>query len=258
MQGSADEMQVLLTRPKEDSESLAALLQARGITSLIEPMLTIRPRTNVRLSIDDVQAFLLTSANGARSLAEATPERGLPVYAVGNVTAEIACALGFREVHSAAGDVRALADLVVEHVDPKAGPLLHAAGKTVTGDLAMQLTDRGYDIACKTFYDATPAERISPTVAEALQKREITAVLFFSPRTAAAFVRLASEAGLAPHCERVFALCLSPAVAREADVIRWQELRVSAHPDVASLLRDLDDVANHAGKRKLGKTGQNR
>lgn len=241
-------MKVLLTRPKEDSESLAALLKARGIKSLIEPMLTIYPRTNVRLLIDDIQALIFTSANGVRSLAKATSERDLPVYAVGNTTADVARALGFKKVHSAAGDTRALADLVMDCVDPRAGTLLHAAGKRVMGDLAIQLTERGYDITCATLYDAMPAERISPTVIEAFKKKEIIAVLFFSPRTAAAFVRLASEAKLTVHCERVFALCLSPAVAREAGAIRWQELSVSTHPNIDSLLRDLDDVMNRAGK----------
>ena len=77
LQRLANGMQVLLTRPKEDSESLAALLKARGIKSLIEPMLTIYPRTNVRLLIDDIQALIFTSANGVRSLAEATTELSL-------------------------------------------------------------------------------------------------------------------------------------------------------------------------------------
>ncbi|MGB1547132.1 MAG: uroporphyrinogen-III synthase [Alphaproteobacteria bacterium] len=251
-------MHVLLTRPQEDSENLAALLQARGIKSLIEPMLTIHPRPGVRLSTANVQAFLLTSANGARALAKATPERNLPIYAVGNATAETARALGFTKVLSAAGDARALTDLVAERVDPKAGALLHAAGKTLAGDLAVALTARGYDIRRETLYEATPVKRISPPAAEALRGGKLAAVLFFSPRTAGAFVRLACEAGLASCCERVFALCLSPAVAKAADTIRWQALRVAERPDVDSLLRELDSIANRANKRKLGETGQSR
>ncbi|MCE2510894.1 MAG: uroporphyrinogen-III synthase [Alphaproteobacteria bacterium] len=254
----ADEMLVLLTRPQEDSESLATLLKARGIASLIEPMLTIRPCADVRLSTRDVQALLLTSANGARFLAKAISERDLPVYVVGNATAETARSLGFKKVHSAAGDARALADLVADRVDPTAGSLLHVAGKTLAGDLATALAARGYDVRRKTLYETTPAMGISPVATKAFQEGKISAVLFFSPRTAGAFVRLACEAGLAPYCKRVVALCLSPAVAKAADTIRWQALQVSTHPDVNSLLHDLDDVVNRVGKGKLDETGQSR
>ncbi len=236
-------MYVLLTRPREDSAALAALLQARGITSLIEPMLDIQQIPGVPLATEGVQAFLLTSANGARALAQATAKRDLPVYAVGEATAKLARALGFRMVQSAKGDVASLANLVAECADPKAGVLLHAAGKNVAGDLAGALAKRGLTVRCEAFYEARPAQGLSPRLAGALEKGAIDAVLFFSPRTAGVFVRLVNEAGLAASCERVLAFCLSPAVAEAAKAIHWRGLRVAPSPNVESLLRELEDAS---------------
>jgi len=233
-------MYVLLTRPRQDSEALAARLQAKGRACLLEPMLTIRPLAGVRLSLESVQAFLLTSANGARALATATAERTLPVYAVGTKTAAEAQALAFENVYPAAGDTRALADLVAEKVDRKAGALLHAAGKTVAGDLAGALAERGYDVRREVLYEALPTQEFSAATAAALRKGEVGVVLFFSPRTAATFVRLVGEAGFAPECKRITALCLSAAVAKAADAIQWQSLRIAAHPDEGSLLQALE------------------
>ena len=73
-------MRVLITRPRDEALELADALAVRGIDSLIEPMIRIVMRADAKLELDDAQAVLLTSANGARALAAASPERQLPVY----------------------------------------------------------------------------------------------------------------------------------------------------------------------------------
>ena len=207
---------------------------------MIEPMLAIRPYGDVALALENVQAFLLTSANGARALADATTERRLPAYVVGDRTAAAACDLGFKNVHSAAGDTHALAELVLAQVNPKAGVLLHGAGKALAGDLAGALAGHGYDVRRVALYEALPTEKISTATTDALHNGEVAEVLFFSPRTAAAFVRLVGDAGLTRECAQVSAICLSPAVAEAAKPLPWKTLRVAARPDEAALLRELD------------------
>ncbi|MBT6829848.1 MAG: hypothetical protein HOA58_10045, partial [Rhodospirillaceae bacterium] len=60
----------LLTRPRPDSEHLAALLRAVGVDSLIDPVINIIPLEGASLPpLEEVQALLLTSANGVRALA---------------------------------------------------------------------------------------------------------------------------------------------------------------------------------------------
>ena len=107
-------MRVMITRPREDAEALAGRLAEDGIESLIEPLLEIIPRAGETLDLDDVQALMLTSANGARALGRATDRRDLAVYAVGPATAAAARAAGFTTVATAGGDVEALSRLSLQ------------------------------------------------------------------------------------------------------------------------------------------------
>ena len=75
----------------------------------------------------------------------------------------------------------------------------------------------------------------------------IDVALFFSPRTAKSFVTLALEAGVSSACEGVTALCLSAAVAREAETIAWNEVRVASHPDLDGVLALIDEFRGDAG-----------
>jgi uroporphyrinogen-III synthase len=114
-------MRILLTRPREDAEALAATLRARGHTVTIEPLFVVHQVNDAPLDLAGVQAVLLTSANGARALAQRTTRRDLGVLAVGDATAATARALGFDAVESADGNVEDLANLVRMRLRPEGG-----------------------------------------------------------------------------------------------------------------------------------------
>jgi uroporphyrinogen-III synthase len=233
-------MRVLITRPKEDADELAASLAARGIEAVVEPMLAIRRREGGPRDFAGAQALLVTSANGARALAAATARRDLPVLAVGPGSAAAARAAGFMQVTSADGDVTALAELCRRTLAPGKGRLVHAAGSTVAGDLAGALGAAGFEVERLVLYEAVPADALSARCAELLRERGLDAVLLFSPRTAATFVSLVRRAALADALGETDALCLSRAVADAAGAVRWRRILVATRPDAQSLLRLLD------------------
>lgn len=227
-------MRVMITRPRADAEGLAARLADRGIESLIESLLEIVPIADATLDLEHVQGLLLTSANGARALAETTDKRDLAVFAVGPATAAAARAAGFASVTTAGGDVAALSRLVEGRLDRRAGALLHVSGSAVAGDLASRLKAAGFDARRSVLYEARPVSALSDAAVAALTEGKIDAVLLFSPRTAKSFVRLANLASLA--LDGVRALCLSPAVAQHAEAATWREVAVAARPDQDALL----------------------
>ena len=229
-------MRVLITRPRDDAETLARTLAARGVESLIEPLLDIRPLADTGLDLDGVQAILLTSANGARALAAASSARALPVLAVGDTTAAAARAAGFADVGTAGGDVEALEKLAADRCDPGGGPLLHVAGSIVAGDLAGRLAAHGFAVRRAALYEACPVSGLSDAAVAALADGAIDAVLLFSPRTATAFVTLARAADVVGPLSRMRALCLSEAVAEAARALTWREVCVADRPDQAALL----------------------
>ena len=72
-------MRALVTRPREDAESLIAALATRSVEALVEPLMEVHYQSPGTLDLGGVQAILCTSANGVRALARASGERDVPV-----------------------------------------------------------------------------------------------------------------------------------------------------------------------------------
>jgi uroporphyrinogen-III synthase len=232
-------MKVVLTRPDPDNEPLVEALAARGIECLVAPMLTIEPRdvADLEAALTDAQAVLVTSANGVRALAAADKRRDFAVIAVGDATAAAAEQSGFTKVTSADGDSAALAVLAEAKLDPKAGPLLHAAGSHVAGDLDTILGAAGFDYRRLELYESVAATALPNSVTEALKDGSVNGVVFLSPRTAKTFTTLVRDAALSSALRTTTAYCLSDAVAAsasESDV--WRAVSVAPRPRADDLL----------------------
>ncbi len=233
-------MRALITRPAEDAKSLQAELRRRGIAVMHEPMLSIERMTDVAIDTDGVQGLLFTSSNGVRAFASLSDVRDLPAFAVGDATARACKDAGFSQVHSAAGDVDALANYVIEYCKPLNGRLVQIAGTVSAGDLAGALRAAGFIIDRIPIYEAHAAAALSAETRTAMKNGRIDAVLFFSPRTAATFVSLAQGAGLEDACRNINAFCLSPAVAKRAAALPWKRVTIAAEPTQTALLASLD------------------
>ena len=204
-------------------------------------MLRISVLTDTLIDLAGVQAILFTSANGVRAFAALTPDREIPVYAVGDRTGAVAAENSFSQVESAGGDVEKLAALVVQRCDTTGGVLLHPAGTMIAGNLSGRLEGAGFAVRRAVIYNAHQATGISHEICMALLNGDVDLVLFFSPRTAKTFVDLAISQGLELACERLDALCLSNAVASAADHIMWRRVLVAPEPTQTSLLATLDN-----------------
>jgi uroporphyrinogen-III synthase len=239
-------MRILVTRPEEDAGPLVAALTARGHAAILEPVLKIAFHPEAPIDLAGVQALLFTSANGVRAFAAASAGHGsarqgmagrdLPAFAVGDATAKACRDAGFVQVESAGGNVGDLARLVTARLKPSAGCLFHAAGSVVAGDMTGLLAASGFETRRVALYSAEPATCLSPDLKSRLAAGTIDAVLFFSPRTAASFVRLGAKAGLSCSLAGIIACCLSAAVAEAAAAASWRRIAVARSPTEAALL----------------------
>lgn len=246
-------MRLLVTRPQPAAAALAIRLAARGHEVTIEPMIAIRPEPDAAAHLAEAlagaQAVLFTSANGVEAFAAATSRRDLRAFAVGDATARAADAAGFAAVESAGGNVDDLARLVMDQLRPENGPLVHGRGEDVAGDLAGVLGTGGFTVRPVALYRAEPATMLSPAVAAAIRARALDAALFFSPRTASSFVRLAAADGLQEDCASMAAAALSPAVAAALEPLRWRRLEIAEAPTEAALLAAVDRLAGAGGRQ---------
>ncbi len=234
------QLQALVTRPRAEAQTLAAALASRGIGVIVAPLIEIRHVDRAAPDLADVQAVLCTSANGVRSLARLSQERRLPLFAVGEATALCARGEGFSAVASAGGNVDDLARLAIARLRPQDGRLLHAAGSDLAGDLVGTLCREGFDVSREVLYEARPVAALDPAVVEALLADVIDYALFFSPRTAAIFARLAAAADVARCCGPITALSISAAADVEIARLPWRERCVAWRPTQAALLDALD------------------
>jgi uroporphyrinogen-III synthase len=234
-------LRALVTLPNEEACVLTQALASRGIGALIEPMMQIYFR-DASPELAGFRAVLCTSANGVRALARLSGERGIPVFAVGDATAARARAKGFTIVESASGDVGSLIRLVADRLPTRGGPLLHVSGSDVAGDLVGELKIRGFAVERSVLYEARPVAALSPAAVRALRTGEIDFALFFSPRTAAIFTRLAEAAAIGQACETVSALSISAAADAALGGLTWRERRITARPDQPALLDLLDEL----------------
>src|SRR5258708_38687033 len=90
-------MRVLIIRPEREATALATALSERGHAPVIAPLFRLeflQPPSDFSANLAACQAVLLTSANGARALAEASEQRGRAILAVGGTTASTPGGLG--------------------------------------------------------------------------------------------------------------------------------------------------------------------
>ncbi|MBT4769605.1 MAG: uroporphyrinogen-III synthase [Rhodospirillaceae bacterium] len=237
-------LRALVTRPEADARALSDLLQARDIMPVLAPLLTIIPNPQAVPELERIQAILFTSANGVRALAALlpadSPAFALPVFCVGDQSARCASDLGFGTAESAGGDLAGLAALVKSRLDPLAGPLYHAAASKLAGDLAALLEEAGFILRRQTLYEAHKAACLPDPAATGLAAGDLDFALFFSPRTATAFVSLVTQEGFGEACREMTAYALSAAVADVLKELPWRRISVASRPDMESLLAVLD------------------
>jgi uroporphyrinogen-III synthase len=223
---------VLVTRPQPGAAETARRLADMGYAPVLAPVTQIVPLAP-RLPVPAlIQAVLATSANALPALERHCT---LPLLAVGDATAGKARARGFAVVHSAGRDAEALAELAIRVCDPAGLPLLFVSQQGQGRPLVRALRAAGFTVVHRSAYAARPVPALPEPAHTALCRREVGAVLFFSPATARAFVALTASLP-ADLFAPVEALAISPAAAAALAPLPWQRIRVAAAPNQDELL----------------------
>ncbi len=227
-------MNIIITRPVEDSELLAEKLRVLGHSVSVLPMITIVPRVDVKIPTKSYQAICLTSANGVRSIGVTAALKACPVIAVGPHSLQAAIDAGFTNVSAQGGDVEGLATYVKQKYDPQSGPMLYISGSETSGDLEGKLTAAGFSVDRVVTYDAVPS---SLSGHEAPIKQG-DAVMLYSPRSAKIWQAEILRLKLQALAEKMVHYCLSANVA--ASLPQSWPIVIAKTPTEASILAALE------------------
>ena len=226
-------MRLLVTRPEPDNARTAAALRAKGHEVLLAPLLHIEAVADADLGGPPWAAILLTSANGARAVADHLRRAeliALPVLTVGRSSADAARAAGFTDVTSVDGDASDLGRLAAQRFTGARQPLLYLAGEDRSGELAVP----GLAVRTVVVYRAAKAEKFPPAVRAALEQGGIDGVLHFSRRSVESYLDCGRDLG--GPALKLKHYCLSARAAEPLRLAGATQIHVATQPAEASLL----------------------
>ena len=230
-------VRMLVTRPDPDASETAARLAALDIETTVCPLLRF---ATLPASLPDPRGFAalaLTSGNALRALEEGgnlAPCLDLRVYTVGDRTAERARAAGFRHVESAGGAFGDLVELLAHNKPP--GPVLYPAGRDQSGDLAKSLAPHGVMVIVAQVYAMDRIAALPAAVLAGLSGGSIEAALFYSRRTAEAFVALAAPQLDSGTKRRLGMLCIAEQVAEPLLDAHFVRVGLADHPSEEAMM----------------------
>jgi len=232
-------VRILVTRPQPGAADTALVLRARGHEPILAPLSEIELLSEVDAKRGPWTAILLTSANGLWGITSTfgwdKKWHGIPIFAVGDVTAKVARAMGFVDVTSASGNVNDLVNLIATRLQPPAR-LLYLAGEERSGDLSGALRAKNFEVDLVVVYRFLTA-RVLPEPAASALTSDIDAVLHFSRDAAETFLEAASNSNLLEAAlNKPIHFCLSEQVAAPLRQAGAARIQVAARPNQDTLL----------------------
>jgi uroporphyrinogen-III synthase len=238
---------VWVTRAAPAAARTAERLRAAGYAPLVAPLLTVRPLAFAAPDLTQLDALAFTSAAGVDAflggLGQPAPTH-LPVYAVGDATADAARAAGFAQVHSADGAGVDLAKLMLERL-PAASRVLHPVTQTPALDLSAVLRAGGLRANGLAVYQSLPADALPPAAADALARHAVSVVLIHSPAAARALAPLLDQ----EYAPRLSLVALSPNCEAPLAGFAFAARAVASAPKESSLFEALERLVAGAVSR---------
>jgi uroporphyrinogen-III synthase len=229
-------LRLLVTRPQREAERSATTLRARGHDVLVAPLMRIE-MIDCAIAQRAYRAVVMTSANAVHAIARHPMRdtlRAVPAFTVGDRTGEAARALGFVNVHSAAGARGDLIALIRARMDTSDGPILYLAGEDRSAELNVD-SSLG-EVVTATVYRAVKLAQFSEAAESELRNRQIEGVLHFSRRSADAYLDCARRAEILRAALAPVHYCLSQQVASALAQVGAERIRIAPRPHENALV----------------------
>ncbi|HEX5258022.1 MAG TPA: uroporphyrinogen-III synthase [Sphingomicrobium sp.] len=205
---------LLVLRPEPGASATAQRARALGLTAVAAPLFEIEPLEWDVPEVGGFDGLLLTSANAVRHSGERLRDlRGLPVYAVGEATAEAAREAGFSVAATGDGGVDRLLGSIDQDLK-----LLHLCGE-----------DRRDPVETRQRITNVPVYRARPLDSPDLSAAEGAVALIHSPRAGRRFAELIRNRN------SIVIAAISPAAA-ESVGSGWAAAESAPEPDDDALL----------------------
>ncbi|MGN7611971.1 uroporphyrinogen-III synthase [Magnetococcales bacterium HHB-1] len=206
---------ILITRPLPEGQSTASALEKLGAKTLLAPALIIQPPSDpepfhqAMQHLDQFDAIIITSINGARAFLKYDQPCNHPFFVIGKKSAQLLRAQGYHVILPNQPQASlALADTILKH--PTAYQhFLFPQAEIGRPELRETLQKHQRKITVVPAYQAHAIKELPPQILTALTQNQIDAIPFFSGRTAQAFLDAVPDS-LFSHIKKVLRVALSP------------------------------------------------
>lgn len=199
-------------------------------------------------SIPEYTSYAGVVITSGAAVAALTLPAAMPVFCVGESTAELARQKGFNVVYVAEGYGNQLAVWLANNIPPC--HLLHACGRHHQTGWYTILRQAGFTVTAKVVYAADYITQLPANVLKAVASANIIQVALFSPQQAKHWARLMQRHHLPiTQTVRWQFFVLSPAVAAAAP--SGGDIFVADSPSLQSLLELYRRSISHDTKNKL-------
>lgn len=224
---------VLITRPRQQGEDFACALRAYGIDTLCAPVLEYHALEKSLPDLGKYDGLIFTSINGLYLFNNHNNIPDIPVFAVGNKTAEKARSLGFKDVYNAQGNADDLARTIDRALTNTPAKLLHICG---THNKKVPVQNKDIQIEQYKTYRMDKIHTLPPQTIHAMRTGSINYATFFSPRSAKNFINLIEQHNLTSCLININALCISDSVLKCVQDMKWKTVAAARHPTRTAMI----------------------
>ena len=220
-------MNIILTRPLNDTENLMQELFNLGHKIIHIPTLKIKSANLEKIDIENFNALVFTSSNAVKNLSIKGEKKNIKCFCVGSVTEKIARLNGFTKTISASGNVNALKNLILNTKELKKNDkLAYICGDQITLELDKELGREGFRVKKFINYFSEKITYLNDANIDLIKKYPPNVIFFYSLRSAESFNSIVANYSLAPMMTQSVVMCISKKIADFFNKAGWKKNKV--------------------------------
>ena len=126
--------------------------------------------------------------------------------------------------------------LTAANLNPSNGPIVYLSGQHVRHNIKQELENLDFEVDVSVTYEAKEVKTFNADMLKSLEKKEITGVFLYSPRSARIFIDNMKRTKLTAVAQDLKVYCISLAVADELKELKWEKVVIAQKPDNAEML----------------------
>ena len=220
-------MNIILTRPLNDTENLMQELFNLGHKIIHVPTLKIKSANLEKIDIENFNALVFTSSNAVKNLSVKGEKENIKCFCVGSVTEKIARLSGFTKTISASGNVNALKNLILNSNELKKNDkLAYICGDQITLELDKELEREGFKVKKFINYFSEKITSLNDANIDLIKKYPPNVIFVYSLRSAESFNSIVANYSLAPMMTQSIVMCISKKIVDYLNKAGWKKNKI--------------------------------